>query len=125
ARAPRAQVARGLLADLAGADQQDAAAVQFAVHLLGERRGRGRDRGRTLADRRLRTNLAPGVERLAEDPVEQRTGRAARVGGAHLAEDLALAGHERVQPGRDAKEVQRGGVVAQPVERLLDLRLEL
>ena len=46
------------------------------------------------------------------------------VRGAHLAEDLALAGHERVEPGRDAEEVQRGGLVVQAVERVLDLRLE-
>ena len=44
---------------------------------------------------------------------------------AHLAEDLALAGDERVEPGRDAEEVQRGRVVAQAVERRLHLGLEL
>ena len=35
---------------------------------------------------------------------------------AHLAEDLALARDERVETGRDAEEVQRGTVVAEPVE---------
>ena len=56
------------------------------------------------------------MERLPEEPVEQRAGRAALERVAHLAEDLALAGHERVEPGGDAEEVQRGAVVAEPVE---------
>ena len=46
------------------------------------------------------------------------------MGGPHLAEDLALARHERVEAGGDAEEVQRRRVVVQAVERLLDLRLE-
>ena len=99
--------------------------VEIAEHLLGERGGRRRDRRGALADRRLRAHLAAGVQRLAEDAVEQRPGRARLVGGAHLAEDLALARHERVEPGRDAEEMERGSLVAQAVERGLDLRLEL
>ena len=87
-----------------------------------ERRRGGRDRGRALADRRLRAHLASRVERLAEDAVEQRPGRAGLVRGAHLAEDLALARDERVEPGGDAEEVQRGRLVAQAVERRLDRR---
>ena len=75
-RPARAQVARRLLADLAGADQQDRAAVEVAEHLLGERGGRRRDRRGALADRRLRTHLAARVQRLPEDTVEQQPGRA-------------------------------------------------
>ena len=124
-RAARAQVACGLLADLADADQQDPAAVQVAEDLLGERRGCRRHRRRALADRRLRANLAAGVQRLPEDAVEQLSGRARLVRGAHLAEDLALARYERVEAGGDAEEMERGRLVAQAVERGLDLRLEL
>ena len=124
ARAPGEQVARGLLADLAGADQQDRAAVEVAEHLLRERGRRGRDGRGALADRGLRAHLAAGVQRLPEHAVEQQAGRPGLVRGAHLAEDLALPGHERVEPGRDAEQVQRGGLVVQAVERVLDLRLE-
>src|SRR5207253_567071 len=41
-----------------------------------------------------------------------------------LAEDLTLAGDERVEPRRDAEQMQRGRAILQPVERRLDLRLE-
>ena len=61
------------------------------------------------------------MQRLPEDAVEQQARRPRLVRRAHLAEDLALAGHERVEPGRDAEEVQRGGLVVQAVERVLDL----
>ena len=43
---------------------------------------------------------------------------------AHLAEDLPLARHERVEAGRDAEEMQHGRAIVQPVERRLDLGLE-
>ena len=102
-----------------------AAAVEVAEHLLGERCRRRRHRRGALADRRLRAHLAAGMERLAEDAVEQLRRRARLVGGAHLAENLALARDERVEAGRDAEEVQRGGLIAQAIERGLDLRLEL
>ena len=59
------------------------------------------------------------MERLPEEPVEHRPARAGLVGGPHLPEDLALARNERVEPGRDAEEVQSRVLVAQPVE--LDL----
>ena len=63
------------------------------------------------------------MERLAEHVVEQRPGRAGLEGVAHLAEDLALAGDERVEPGGDAEEVERRRLVAQPVEHGHELRL--
>ncbi len=116
-RAARDEVAGRRLAHLPGAEQQHAAAGELAEDLLRER-GRGRrDRGRALADRGLDAHLPADVQRLAEEPVEQRPGRAGLEGGAHLAEDLALAGHERVEPGGDAEEVERRRLVVQPVER--------
>ena len=57
------------------------------------------------------------MQRLAEEPVEQRAGRAGLEGAPHLPEDLALAGNERVEPGGDAEEVQRRRLVPEPVER--------
>ena len=48
--------------------------------------------------------------------VEQRPGLDGLVGGPHLAEDLALARHERVEPGGDPEEMQRGGVLVQAVD---------
>ncbi len=59
---------------------------------------------------------------LPEELVEERPGRPGFEGRPHLAEDLALAGHERVETGRDPKEVQRRRLVAQPVERRAEVR---
>ena len=111
-----AQVARGQLAHLAGADEQHGAAVEIAEDLLCERGGGGRHRRRALADRGLDARATARVQRLAEEAVEQRAGRTDLEGIAHLAEDLALAGHERVETGGDAEQVEGGAVVAEPVE---------
>ena len=116
-RAARNEVAGGCLAHLPGADDQDAVAVEVAEDLLRERCGSGGHRRGALADRRLDPDAPPGVQRLAEEPVEERAGRAGLEGRANLAEDLPLAGHERVEPGGDAEEVERGCLVVQPVER--------
>src|SRR5207237_820714 len=114
--AARAKVVGGLLADLARADQQHAAAAEVAEDLLRERRdGRG-DGRRAFADRGLVPDAFPDVERLPEDTVEQRPGGARLVCSTHLAEDLALARDERVEPGGDAEEVSRGRLVAKRVE---------
>ena len=74
-----------------------------------------------LGDRRLGTHLLARVQRLAEQPVEHGPRRAGLVGRAHLAEDLALAGHHRVEPGSDAERVQRRRLVAQAVEHGTDV----
>src|SRR5438270_913860 len=66
------EVAGRLLAHLARAEEEDRATVEAAENLLGQR-GRGRrHRCRALADRCLGANLAACVQRLAEEPVEQR-----------------------------------------------------
>ena len=57
----------------------------------------------------------PGVERHPERPVEQRARRAGLERVAHLPEDLPLARDERVEPGGDAEQVQRGRLVGEPV----------
>ena len=56
-----------------------------------------------------------------EHPVEQRPGGAVVERGADLAEDLALAGHERVEPRGHAIEVQCDVVVVQPVRDVRQL----
>ena len=89
--------------------EQHAAPVQLAEHLRRERRRGRRDRRRALADRGLGAHALADGERLAEHAVEQRPGRNRLVGGTHLAEDLALARDERVEPGGDPEEMQRGG----------------
>ena len=93
------------LADPAGADQQHAATLEVAEHLRRERGRRGRDRRRALADRGLGAHALADRERLPEDAVEQRPGRDRLVRVADLAEDLALARDERVEPGGDAEQV--------------------
>ena len=62
------------------------------------------------------------MQRLPEEPVEDGAACPRLVRGTHLAEDLALTGHERVEPGRDAEEVERRRFVAKPVELDLALR---
>ena len=57
------------------------------------------------------------MQRLPEELVEERPGRARLEGRPHLAEDLALAGDERVEPGGDAEEMERRRLVAETVER--------
>src|SRR5205814_3860590 len=90
--AAAAKIAGGLLAHLAGAEEEDRAAVEAAEDLLRERGGRRRHGGRALADRGLGPHLPPAMERLPEGPVEQRPGRAELMRKPHLPEDLALAG---------------------------------
>ena len=121
ARSPREQVSGGQLAHLPRADEHHVAAVQVVEHLLRERcSGRG-DRGRALTDRGLDARPATRVQRLAEDPVEQRPGRAGLVRRPHLPEDLPLARNQRVQSGRHPEEVKRSGLVGKPVQHRGDL----
>jgi hypothetical protein len=82
-----------------GAEEHDAAAVQIPEHLVGERSRRRGNRGRALGDRGLGAYLLAGMERLAKDPVEDRTGRSCFEGRTHLPEDLSLPRHHRVETG--------------------------
>ena len=56
------------------------------------------------------------MDGIAEEPLEQGAGRAELRRPSHLAENLALAGDERVEARGDAEEMERGGVVVQAVE---------
>ena len=109
-RAPRGCPAASSL-DLAGADEQDRRPVRSPKTCCASAAAADEtDAGLSPIAVSVRTCL-PDVERLAEDPVEQRPVRAGLVGVAHLAEDLALARDERVEPGGDAEEMQRRRVV--------------
>jgi hypothetical protein len=120
---PRGEAAGGQLRDVPRPGKEHAAAVELAEDLLRKRGGSGGDGGRILADRRLGAHLLARVQRLAEQPVEDRAGHPGLVGLADLAEDLALTGNHRVEPGRDAEEVQRRRLVGQTVEDTAELVL--
>ena len=104
-----AQVARSQLAHPAGAEEQGALAFETPELALGEIDcGRGNGLGH-LGQLRLGANALARVERILEEPVQDRARRAGAerrfVGVANLPEDLPLAGHERVETGRDAEQV--------------------
>ncbi len=121
-RAATDEVARGELADLARADDHDAAAGKVAEDLCGEGGGGRGDGRRALPDRGLGPHSLACVQRLAEEPVEERPDRPALVGRPHLPLDLAFARHERVEPGSDAEQVGGGGLLLQSIEVRLELR---
>ena len=112
--------AGGQLRGLAGADDEHAAVLEVADRPLRELdRDRG-DRHRPLRDPGLRAGALAGPERGAEDPVEDRAGRALDqgelVGALDLALDLGLADDHRVESGGDPEEVLGGLGAAQRVE---------
>ena len=115
-RSARREVHGCELADPARADEQHAAPGQIAEDLLRKGGCRGRNRRRVLADRGLGADALPDLERLPEDAVEQRPGRRGIERRAHLAENLALAGNERVETGGNAEEVDGRCFVVQPVD---------
>src|SRR5690242_241872 len=80
-----------------GTEQEHAAAAEVAEDLLRERRGSGGHGRGALADRGLGADALAELQRLPEDAVEERARTRCVVGGSDLAEDLALAGNERVE----------------------------
>ena len=109
ADALRAQVLRGERADLAGADDEHAPALETAEDLARQRDRRKADRHGALAERRLGAHALADVERPVEQLAEHRPGAAASRGGLervlHLAENLRLADDQRVETGGDAEQV--------------------
>ena len=110
-RPTRTKVSCRRLARATRPDEHDPPSLEAVEHLLGERRRGSRDGRGALADRGLDPGPSARLERHPEEPVEERARRRRLEGVPHLAQDLALAGHERVEPGRDAEEVERGGLV--------------
>ena len=71
-------------------------------------------------DGRLGAGPLARLERVAEQQVERRPGRALllghRPGAADLPQDLVLAEHGRLQPGGHREQVGHGGLVVLAVE---------
>ena len=126
ARAPSPHhLARRELAHLARAHQQHRAAVQLAEDLGRELDRDVRQRDGVPADRRLAAGALRRGDRAVAQAVQHRA-EAARllgrlVGVLHLAEDLRLAEHHRVEAGRHAERVPHRRLALEPVEVLLDL----
>ena len=110
------QVAGHQFDGLAGADQQHVGFVQPGERFLRQPHRGGRHADRVAADGGLGAGALGGGEGLLEGAVQRaaEAAGAARVapGLLHLAEDLRLAQHQRVQPGRHPEQVaHRVGLV--------------
>ena len=120
----RLHVLRGELAHLAGAEDDDRAAVEVAEDLLGERDRGVADRDGAGAERGFRPHALADGEGRVEQAVEQRSGGFGLPGGAvrffDLAENLRLADDQRIEAGRDAEQVAGRFEVGD----LVDVRLE-
>ena len=112
-----------LQTDPARAHDQRTPRAEIAEHAVGERQRHRAGGRRVRADGRLRARTPAGRDRRPEEQRERRSGRVA--GGlvrvAHLAEDLGLAEHERVEPGGDAREVPRDVLARVHVEVIDEL----
>ena len=114
----------GELAHLPGAHEQDGAPRERGENLLGQLDGRERDGNGMTPDLRLRAYPLGDGERLAKQGVEGGPHRLRRLGQRervlHLAKDLRLAQHHRVEAGGDPKDVPHGIAVDVGVEHRLN-----
>ena len=114
------EVRRRELDHLARADQQQPLVRDRREDALGELHRRGGHRDRRAADVGLRAHVLGHGERALEQPVQheaQRPGglrRAHRV--LHLAQDLRLAQHHRIEAARDAERVRHRAILRQRVD---------
>jgi len=119
------EVARGQLDGVAGADQQYAGLAQVGEHLLGEAHRGERHRHGVCADAGFGAHPLGHREGVLQQAVQRRLQRVrlARklVGILHLAEDLRLAQHHRIQPGGDAEQVARRVLLVVAVQELVQL----
>ena len=104
----------GFLADVAGAEQEDARGGEFAEDGLGEIDGNVGNAHVAFGDGGVRANVFRGLESFLEDAVEDGAGVAAGLGEGvgvfDLAEDFGFADHLGVDAGGDLEEVvKRGG----------------
>ena len=107
-----------------GADHEHGAAVELAENLLGEGSSRRRNRCRALADRRLVRAFLPACSAWRKS--RSRIGPVAPAScAARTCPRISPSpGTIESRPGRDAEEVQRRRLVAQPVERGAELLFE-
>ena len=100
---------RGQRADLAGADDEHAPALEAAEDLSRERDRGEADRHRAFAERRFGAHALADAERPVKQLAQQRAGAVAFRGGLervlHLAENLRLADDERIESGGDAEQM--------------------
>ena len=100
---------------LAGADEQHADLAQVLEQLRRQPHRGGGHADRMGADLGRGAHLLGDRERALEQLVQRRAQRAGLVGLAHgllhLAQDLRLAQHHRIEPGGDAEGVARRGAV--------------
>jgi hypothetical protein len=120
----RSEVRGGELDHLAGADEEQPRVGERGKDALRELDRRGRHGDRRAADVRLRAHVLRHRERALEQPVEDQAQRTGGLSAAHrllhLAEDLRLAEHHRIQAAGDAKSVRHRAILRQRV----DVRLE-
>ena len=126
ARAPDVHhLARRELAHLAGADEQHRAVAQLAEDLPRELDGDVRDGHGVAADRGLGARALRRGDRAVAQRVQHRAEAARLLRGLvrllHLAEDLRLAEHHRVEAGGHAEGVAHGRLALELVEVRLDL----
>ncbi len=117
------EVARGQFDGVAGADQQHAGLLEVGKHLLGQAHRGERDRHRVRADAGVGAHALGHREGVLQQPVHRRLQclrpACQLVGVLHLAEDLRLAQHHRVQPGGDAEHVAYRVVFIVPIQELI------
>ncbi|RMR97186.1 hypothetical protein ALP74_200479 [Pseudomonas coronafaciens pv. garcae] len=100
---------------LARTDQQGLTALQVTENLFRQTDGRKCHRDRVFADSSIGTHLLGSAERGLKQTPQQRTDGAGFTGngirGLHLAENLRLAQHQRVQPRGHAHHVAHGSII--------------
>ena len=98
--------ARGELAGVAGAQDDDVPALEVPENAEGQVHGDRRDADATRADAGLRAHALAGRQGRCEQPVQERPGAALAhrrlVRPADLALDLGLAEDHRLESRRDA-----------------------
>jgi hypothetical protein len=113
------EMRRGQLDHLAGTDEQDARLAQVLEELAGQAHGGGGHADGMRADLGGGAHFLGDGEGALEQLVERAAQGASGLGGAHgvlhLAEDLRLAQHHRIESARDTEGVTRDGVVVQGV----------
>ena len=116
----RREMRRRELDHLAGADQEHALLGDRREDALGELDRRGGHRNRRAADVGLRAHVLRHRERALEKPVQHQSQRTRRLGAAHgllhLAENLRLAEHHRIESAGDAKRMLHRVVLRQRVD---------
>ena len=114
--AVRKQVPRRQFAHLSGADQVNVLALQRSENLLGQfDRDRGHRNGRR-AYRGFRAHSLGYGESAGQQQIQLRVHRAygarRRIGFLHLAENLRLADHHRIEARGDAEKMTNGFALA-------------